>query len=230
VKITAEKDGKQQQPAKTDSQLQESTESHRYYLAMFLIVSFMVIMGLAVVGTIFYGYTGIATLVGFFSGWIAAIIGFYFLQQNTAGAQAQAKAATDTAAEQTARANMESEKKSKLATQTSSNIDDLEKIINELVTRSKALKEKTGKQLMPEDVQKFQTQIESMLKGAKEKGKPLIPEFHTQVESLLKETKGTGKQLMPEDVQEFHTQVESLSNEAKERLKKARDTITLYST
>jgi HPt (histidine-containing phosphotransfer) domain-containing protein len=229
MKITAEKDDKQQ-PAKTDLQLQELTESHRYILAMLFVLSFMVIMVLAVLGTIFWGYTGIANLVGFFSGWVAAVIGFYFLQQNTAGAQAQAKNATDSAAVQHARANLESEKKSKLASETSSDINDLARIINEFVASSRALKEKTRKQLVPEDVQKFQTQVESLLKQTKGTGKQLIPEFHTQVESLLKETKGTGKQLIPDDVQEFQTQIESLSREAEERIKKARHTITLYST
>ena len=219
-----------QQPAKTDLQLQESTESHRYNLAMLFVFSFMVIMFFALLGTIFWGYTGIANLVGFFSGWVAAIIGFYFLQQNTAGAQAQAKVATESAATQTERANTESQKRSNLSLVARSKLDDLEETINDLAESSKALKEKTGKQLMPEDVHKFQTQLQSLLKGAKEKGKQPMPEFHTQVESLVKETKGTGKLLVPDDVQEFQTKVESLSREAQEKLKKARDTITFYST
>jgi len=180
VRITAGKDEKQQQ-AKTDLQMQESTESHRYWLAMLIVLSFMVIMIIAVVGTIFYAYTGIANLVGYFSSWIAAIVGFYFLQQNTAGAQAQAKVATDSAATQHARADQESEKRSKLASETGSNINDLEKILNEF-----------------------------MRVRAKE-AKP-------------------GKALAAEDVQEFQTRVESLSKEATDSLRKARDTIKLYST
>jgi hypothetical protein len=206
MEITVKKDDKQQ-PADTDLQLQKSTESHRYILAMSFVLSFMAIMFLAVLGTIFWGYTGISTLVGFFSAWVATIIGFYFLQQNTAGAQNQAKVATESAATQTARANQEADKKAQIAKEAISNIDDSEKANNELLALLTALKEKTGKQLKPEDVQKLQAQVES-----------------------LKQTKGTGKQLIPEDVHEFHAQVESLSREAQERLKKARETITRLST
>ncbi len=212
-------------PAKTDLQLQESTEFHRYILAMLFVFSFMSIMFLAVLGTIFWGYTGIANLVGFFSGWVAAIIGFYFLQQSTAGAQAQAKVATKSAAAQTERANTENQKKSRLIVDTTSYINTLEKTLNDLKASSDALKEKIGKQLLPEEVQKFHSQLEGLMKGVKEKGK-LTPEFHAQVESLVDETKGTGEPVVPDDVLEFQTQVESLSRQAQETLRQAREAIS----
>jgi uncharacterized membrane protein YgaE (UPF0421/DUF939 family) len=154
-----------QQQAKTDLQLQESTEFHRYILAMLFVFSFMVIMVIAVLGTVFWGYTGIANLVGFFSGWVAAIIGFYFLQQNTAGAQAQAKVATDSAAKQYARADLESEKKSKLASETSSHVNDLEKIINELVSLRTREKREAGKPPTTEDTE-LQMRMQSLSKEA----------------------------------------------------------------
>jgi hypothetical protein len=180
-------------------------------------------------GTIFWGYTGIANLVGFFSGWIAAVIGFYFLQQNTSDAQAQAKTATESAATQTERANTENQKKVNLANAAKTNLDDLEATVSQLAENLKALKEKTAKQVVPADMQKFQVQLENLLKETKAKGKQPTPEFHAQVADLVKESRGTGASLASEDVAELHTKVDVLSREAQEKLKKAKETIALYS-
>jgi hypothetical protein len=166
LKITAEKDS-QKQAAKTDSQAQESTEYHRYILAMVFIGSFMVIMGLAVLGTIFWGYTGIANLVGFFSGWIAAMIGFYFLQQNAAGAQAAAKVATDSAVEEHALAHKAEDQKSRLALETSTIMNKLAITVNEILSRSEELR-RARELRQPEDVQTYQTQVERLSREAKE--------------------------------------------------------------
>jgi hypothetical protein len=166
LKITAEKDS-QKQAAKTDSQAQESTEYHRYILAMLFIGSFMAIMGLAVIGTIFWAYTGIANLVGFFSGWIAAIIGFYFLQQNAAGAQAAAKVAIDSAAEEHALAHKAEDQKSRLALETSTIMNRVTITLNEILARSDELS-RARELKQPEDVQRYQTQVESLSKEAKE--------------------------------------------------------------
>jgi len=79
--------------------VQKSTENHRYGLAMLLIGGFLVIMFAGVIGAIFFGYAGMESLAATFSGWITAVIGFYFLQQNTERAQLQTRDATRNAAE-----------------------------------------------------------------------------------------------------------------------------------
>jgi hypothetical protein len=71
--------------------LQKSTESHRFHLAMLFIGGFLAIMIIALVGEFFAMYSGLKDLAATFSGWITAVIGFYFLQQNTERAQEQAK-------------------------------------------------------------------------------------------------------------------------------------------
>jgi hypothetical protein len=154
------------QPTGTDLHVQESTENHRFILAMLLICSFMIIIGLAVLGTIFWGYTGIANLIGFFSGWIAAIIGFYFLQQNAAGAQATAKVAIDSAVEEHALAHKAQDQKSRLGLETNTIMNRVTIIINEILSRSEELR-KARELKEPEDVQMFQTQVERLSKEAK---------------------------------------------------------------
>ncbi|WXG42575.1 MAG: hypothetical protein WED04_00450 [Promethearchaeati archaeon SRVP18_Atabeyarchaeia-1] len=156
------------QPASHDVQLQESTEKHRYVLAMVFIGSFMLIMGLAVLATIFWGYTGIANLVGFFSGWVAAVIGFYFLQQNVAGAQAIAKVAADQAARQSALVSKLVEDKSKLLSQTSLNIIKADTILDQISYLKKQIGEGQGK-LGEQVLQDYQKQLEALWKEVKER-------------------------------------------------------------
>jgi hypothetical protein len=126
----------------------------------------MAIMALAVLGTIFWGYTGIANLVGFFSGWVAAILGFYFLQQNMAGAQTQAKVATDQAAEERARAHLAEDKNSKLVSELHPIVVGLRNYVNEFSNKQG---KKTGESLEPEEAQKYQIQVDSLLEEVKEK-------------------------------------------------------------
>ena len=68
------------------------TEKFRFYLAMVLIMGFLILIGLSLLG----GYTDPLVLAGIFSGWIAAVMGFYFIQQGADKAHAQALEATKT--------------------------------------------------------------------------------------------------------------------------------------
>jgi len=78
--------------------LEKSTEKHRFQLAMLFIGGFLFIITLALAGEILGIYSGVGDLAATFGGWITAVIGFYFLQQNTERAQQQAKDATKNAA------------------------------------------------------------------------------------------------------------------------------------
>jgi hypothetical protein len=88
-----------QKQGKKKTGVQRSTENHRYGLAMLLIGGFLVIMFAGLIGAIFFSYAGMESLAATFSGWITAVIGFYFLQQNTEKAQLQSRDATRQAAE-----------------------------------------------------------------------------------------------------------------------------------
>lgn len=63
-------------------------------MAFTLILGFLFLIGLALLG----GYADPVVLTGIFSGWIAAVIGFYFIQQGADKAHAQAAEATKTSA------------------------------------------------------------------------------------------------------------------------------------
>ncbi len=56
------------------------TESHRFYLAVLIVVA---MVSLISIPTFFRDYDSSKELAAIFSGWITAIVGFYFLQQNT---------------------------------------------------------------------------------------------------------------------------------------------------
>ena len=66
-----------------------STEKHRFWLAILFIGGFLIIMVVALLGTFAQVFTGIEDLAAIFSGWITAVMGFYFLQSNTEKAQEQ---------------------------------------------------------------------------------------------------------------------------------------------
>jgi hypothetical protein len=212
------------QTAKTNEKLQELTETHRYNLAMLFVASFMTVMVIALLGTLFWGYIEIINLAAVFSGWVAAIIGFYFLQQNTAGAQAQAKEATQTAAKQTERANTEAQKRLGLTIATKSQIDELSETVNNLAKSSMELKDKKVKQVPPMYTQRLQSGLQNIL--ASTKGTSNIQE----VESLLKETKEAEKRAVSDDTLELQIKVENLVKEAQEKIKKTKETINQYST
>ncbi len=59
--------------------LVEHTDDHRFALAVILVAGFMILIGIAMMG----GYKAPIDLAGIFSGWIVAIIGFYFLEQSS---------------------------------------------------------------------------------------------------------------------------------------------------
>jgi len=70
-----------------------SNENHRFWLAILFIGGFLVIMFTALLGTFFQVFTGIKDLAAIFSGWITAVLAFYFLQSNTEKAQEQTSTA-----------------------------------------------------------------------------------------------------------------------------------------
>lgn len=67
-------------------------ELYRFCLATILISGFLILICIAMIG----GYADPNILAGIFSGWIAAVIGFYFIQQGAERAQEQAAQATRT--------------------------------------------------------------------------------------------------------------------------------------
>jgi len=71
--------------------LEERTEFHRFFLAAILVVGFMFVLIVAMAG----GYAEPSALASIFSGWIVAIIGFYFLGQASDRVQQQATIITD---------------------------------------------------------------------------------------------------------------------------------------
>ena len=114
--------------------LQRSRESHRFWLAVLFIGGFLVIMVTALFGEFFNVYSGLKDLATVFGGWITAVIGFYFLQQNTERAQQQAgeitRQASD-AARKTAKLTSVSESSVQELTQT---ILKQKKLINNLLS------------------------------------------------------------------------------------------------
>jgi methyl-accepting chemotaxis protein len=146
--------GAQKQGKKKTTGIQKSTEYHRYGLAMLLIGGFLVIMFAGLIGAIFFSYAGMESLAATFSGWITAVIGFYFLQQNTERAQLQSRDATRQAAvasqevvSATKKVVETTNKASNLYDKGKAGISDLEKTIKEqadfidqLVTKIQELK------------------------------------------------------------------------------------------
>jgi hypothetical protein len=127
-------------PAKEDV-LQQSTESHRFWLATLFILGFLAIMFTALLAEFFGLYTGVKDLAAIFSGWITAIMGFYFLQQNTERAQQQTMIVTKGASDAIRTSERATEKTAKLASVNEENILELqgtirdqEKLISELIS------------------------------------------------------------------------------------------------
>ena len=117
--------------------LAESTEKHRYRLAMLLVGGFMVILVVDMIG----GYTDPAVFAGIFSGWIVAIIGFYFLQQASDHAQQQATIITSKAERKSAdiseTSQEETDRIAKKATETIDSLEMQKKDLESLVERYK---------------------------------------------------------------------------------------------
>lgn len=81
------KDATLERSKEANGGIQEPIEKHRFFLAMTLIVGLMVLIGIAIM----VGEPDAITLSGTFSGWIAAVTGFYFLQQSAERAQQQTR-------------------------------------------------------------------------------------------------------------------------------------------
>ena len=77
-----------------DRDLAQHREQHRFLLAAFLIGGFLLLLGIDLSKG---DYIDVATLAGIFSGWIVAIIGFYFMDQASDRTQQQALSITDKA-------------------------------------------------------------------------------------------------------------------------------------
>lgn len=111
--------------------LQKSTESHRFSLAILFIGGFLIIMFAALLGEFAGKYTGLKDLAAIFSGWITAVMGFYFLQQNTEKAQQQTTEATKEAADARRTSERAAEKTAKLTSVSESNVMGLKETIEE---------------------------------------------------------------------------------------------------
>jgi uncharacterized protein HemX len=69
----------------------DATETHRFYIALAIILGMVIII---FVPTAQASYSSAKDLAAIFSGWITAVVGFYFLQQSTERAQQQTQQAT----------------------------------------------------------------------------------------------------------------------------------------
>jgi hypothetical protein len=86
--------GNDNESKESDREILRCTEGHRFWLAVLLVGGFLALL---FIDLIMGGYYDIATLAGIFSGWIVAIIGFYFMDQASARTQQQAVSITDKA-------------------------------------------------------------------------------------------------------------------------------------
>lgn len=125
-----------------NNNLQKSTENHRFYLAMAFLCGFFITLIVALFGELLELYSGVKDLAGIFSGWITAIVGFYFLQQNTARAQQQAKEATKEASDARKASEVATKRTVKLTSASESNVEELtetiekqKRFISELISK-----------------------------------------------------------------------------------------------
>lgn len=109
--------------------LQRSTETHRFRLAILFIGGFLVIMFVALLGEFLNVFTGLEDLAAIFSGWITAVMGFYFLQQNTEKAQQQTLQVTRDASEARKTSERAVEKTAELTSVNEENILELQETI-----------------------------------------------------------------------------------------------------
>lgn len=109
--------------------LQKSTENHRFRLAILFIGGFLIIMFAALVGEFLGVYDSLKDLAAIFSGWITAVMGFYFLQQNTEKAQQQTIEITKDASEARKTSELAVKKTAKLTSVSRLNILDIKETI-----------------------------------------------------------------------------------------------------
>ncbi|TFH48653.1 MAG: hypothetical protein E4G89_05950 [Methanothrix sp.] len=72
---------------KADGKWWNTTDFLRFVIAMAIILGFFIILGVAMMG----GYADVPTMAGIFSGWIVAIVAFYFMEQASDRAANQQK-------------------------------------------------------------------------------------------------------------------------------------------
>jgi hypothetical protein len=66
---------------------------------MTFVLGFLSVIFLALLGEIFFEYSGVKDLAAIFSGWITAVLGFYFLQQKVETAEQREHTAVQEARE-----------------------------------------------------------------------------------------------------------------------------------
>lgn len=109
------------------------TENHRFYLAVLIVSSLVIVI---FIPTFFRDYSSSKELAAIFSGWITAIVGFYFLQQNTERAQEELKnmiAEAKRAKEETTNAL---KKTNELSLALESTISQYKRLFHEVVDRT----------------------------------------------------------------------------------------------
>ncbi|UCE91291.1 MAG: EI24 domain-containing protein [Methanobacteriota archaeon] len=127
---TAERD----RAAEGTERIQGWKEVFRFTLAVVLIGGFLIILGIAMVGN----FTDVPTLAGVFSGWIVAVVAFYFMEQASdrsleqqakyleSGAEQVAFRALERAEEATSEVRLEAVEK---FAEYESKIDELKRIV-----------------------------------------------------------------------------------------------------
>ena len=107
------------------------TETHRYRLAIVFVGGFLAILMVALVGEILGIYKGIENLAAIFSGWVTAVIGFYFLGQSAAHAQQRTRDATEEAVKaRQAKSDIENAKR-RITFEGKLNVEELRHIIED---------------------------------------------------------------------------------------------------
>lgn len=127
-------------------EIEKITENHRFRIAITFVVGFLLIFLVALIGEILGVYQGVANLAAIFSGWLTAVIGFYFLGQSAAQARQQTREATREAVKaREDKSSMEEEKlgiihKGKPQIEELRDIiDEYKSLIEELITKMEQL-------------------------------------------------------------------------------------------
>jgi uncharacterized protein HemX len=111
------------------SEVENMTENHRFRIAIVFIVGSIAILMVALVGEILGSYQGVANLAGILSGWLTAVIGFYFLGQSEAQARQRSREATMEAAKAKEEKSSAEEEKMRIIHKGKPNIEELQDII-----------------------------------------------------------------------------------------------------
>ena len=127
-----------------------SKENHRFWFAVLLISGMLIIISIP----IFQGkYDDGKNLAAVFSGWITAVVGFYFLQQNTEKAQQQAQQAIKDGESARRDSISASDKLAKISSLSTSKIHELETDTESLSKSLETLLERIKKEKKNHDKQ-----------------------------------------------------------------------------